>query len=58
MKRINAFLLSILLLLAIPGYPGNNEKNSPSKEAAVPAAQQVKVFPTMVVGTVYNYFEE
>ena len=58
MKRINEILLSLLLLLAIPGYPGNNEKNSPSKETAMPAAPQVKVFPTMVIGTVYNYFEE
>src|ERR1035437_2979006 len=58
MKRINEILLSFLLLLSIPGYSGNNEKNSPSKEASIPAAQQVKVFPTMVIGTVYNYFED
>ena len=58
MKRITEILLSFLLLLSIPCYPGNNEKSSPSKEAVTPADQQVKVLPKMVIGTVYNYFEE
>ncbi len=52
MKRINEVLLSLLLLLAIPCYSENNAGSNS------PADPQVKVFPKMVIGTVYNYFNE
>lgn len=52
MKRLNEILISFLLLFAIPCYSGNNSGSNP------PADTKVKVFPTMVIGTVYNYFEE
>ena len=58
MKGLNEILLSFLLLLSFPSYSGNNEKDSPAKGSATSAASSIKVFPGMVLGTVYNYFNE
>lgn len=59
MKRICEILLSLLLLLTVSSNSGSNESNPVrSKETVMPVAHSVKVLQSMVLGTVYNYFEE
>jgi beta-galactosidase len=54
MKRLNLLLLSFLLLLAFPVFSGSNK----APQSGTKTPDEVKVFPTMVLGTVYNYFQE
>jgi hypothetical protein len=44
-----------LLLLTLAGYSGNNKSSSSGTQTPAPS---VKRFPTMVLGAVYNYFQE